>query len=134
MDRPTQQPDAPPPAAAVADAPAAPPERLPDIAYQLYFGQFQQLAVLAVALAGGALLMHQVGLFKGRMWAGIIAAIVFAAAALFAVVGTFELTRGVTEGKDIRKSMKGITIASMFLLGVGTGLVIMGLLRTALAS
>ena len=117
-------------APAKADAAAA-PVRLPDIAYQMYLGQMQQLATLALALAGGALLMHQVGLFRERIWTGIVAAIVFAVAGLLAVIGTFEITKGVTEGKDIRKTMRNLAVGAMFLLGCGTGAIIMGLLRSA---
>src|SRR5688572_10611028 len=97
------------------------PVRLPDIAYQMYLGQMQQLTTLALALAGGALLMHQVGLFRERIWTGIIAAIVFAVAGLLAVIGTLEITKGVTEGKDIRKTMRNLAVGAMFLLGCGTG-------------
>ena len=112
-----------------AAAPAA--HRLPDIAYTLYLGQFQQLSVLAVALGGGALIMHQVGLFA-RPWNGPLGAIFFALSAMIAVVGPLELTDGVVEGKDVRKSMKRYVMASLLFLGMGTGAVVMGLVRTAL--
>lgn len=119
------------PKAAVAAEEAAAPKRLPDIAYTVYIGQFQQISVLAVALAGGALVMHQVGLFA-RPWNGPLGAIFFALAALLAAIAPLELTEGITEGKDVRKSMKRFAMASLLFLGMGTGAVVMGLVRTAL--
>ena len=118
--------------AAVKEETAATPYRLPDIAYTVYIGQFQQISVLAVALAGGALVMHQVGLFA-RPWNGPMGAILFALSALLAAIAPLELTEGITEGKDVRKSMKRFAMASLLFLGMGTGAVIMGLLRKALA-
>jgi len=112
-----------------ADAATRPP--LPEIAYQLYSQQFQQMSLLAIAAAGGALVMLQVGLFKVRPWTPVVAAIILALAALVAVIGSMELTRGITENKDVRKTLKGCTLASFFLLGAGTGALIMGLLRNA---
>ena len=53
-------------AAVTEETAAAAANRLPDIAYAVYIGQFQQIRALAVALAGGALVMHQVGLFAHR--------------------------------------------------------------------
>lgn len=118
--------------AAATEETAAVPKRLPDIAYTVYIGQFQQISVLAVALAGGALVMHQVGLFA-RPWNGPVGAIFFALSALVAAIAPLELTEGITEGKDVRKSMKRFAMASLLFLGMGTGAVIMGLLRTAIA-
>jgi len=120
-------------AAARLPATEAPAARLPDLAYQLYSQQFQQMSLLAVAAAGGALVMVQAGLFKVRPWTPVVAAIILALAALVAVIGSMELTRSVTEGKDVRKTLKGCTLLSFFLLGAGTGALVMGLLRNALA-
>jgi hypothetical protein len=114
------------PAAAAAEKP------LPELAYTLYFGQFQQLSWLAVALAGGVLAMYQVGLFRLRPWNAIVATIIFALAALVAVLGPLELTRGLVEGKDIRRSVKRHVVAILILLGAGTGAALMGLIRTML--
>ena len=118
--------------AAVTEETAATPTRLPDIAYTVYIGQFQQISVLAVALAGGALVMHQVGLFA-RPWSGPLGAIFFAVSALLAAIAPLELTEGITEGKDVRKAMKRFAMASLLFLGMGTGAVIMGLIRKAFA-
>ena len=46
-------------------------------------------------------------------------------------VGYFELIRGVTERKQVRGTLKGMVIFTMFLFGCGTGLVVMGLVRTS---
>ena len=118
--------------AAVTEEAAVTPRRLPDIAYTVYIGQFQQISVLAVALAGGALVMHQVGLFA-RPWNGPLGAIFFAVSALLAALAPLELTEGIPEGKDVRKAMKRFAMASLLFLGMGTGAVIMGLIRKALA-
>ena len=118
--------------AAVAGESAAPvAERLPDMVYQLYLGQFQQLSVLAVALGGGALIMHQVGLFA-RPWNGPLGAIFFAIAAMAAAIGPLDLADGLAEGRDVRKAMKRYVMVSLLFLGMGTGAVVMGLVRTAL--
>ena len=114
-------------------APPAAPHRLPDIAYTIYLGQFQQLSVLAVALAGGALLLHQVGMFT-RPWNGPLGAIFFSISALAAAIGPLELTEGIVGGKDIRKPMRRYVMISLLFLGMGTGAVVMGLIRAALKS
>ena len=116
---------------AATEEAAAVPRKLPDIAYTIYLGQFQQISVLAVALAGGALAMHQVGLFA-RPWNGPLGAILFAVSALLAAIAPLELTEGITEGKDVRRAMKRFAMASLLFLGMGTGAVVMGLIRTAL--
>ena len=43
------------------------------------------------------------------------------------------LAEGITEGKDGRKPMKRFAMASWLFLGMGTGAVVMGLIRKALA-
>jgi len=117
--------------AAVQEETAAVPKPLPDIAYTIYLGQFQQISVLAVALAGGALVMHQVGLFA-RPWNGPLGAIFFAVSALLAAIAPLELTEGITGGKDVRRAMKRFAMASLLFLGLGPGAVVMGLIRKAL--
>ena len=106
-------------------------EPLPELAYHLYSSQFQQIAWLAMAAAGGVLVMLQVGYFKSRPVPAMIATIVFALTALISTIGHFELLRGLTEKKNLRKSLKGMVIFTMFLFGCGTGLVVMGLVRTS---
>lgn len=104
---------------------------LSDMAYHLLNSQFQQLSTLAMASGGGALLMYQLGLFKIRPMVPVFAAVLFALAALIAFMGPVELTRGVVEGKDVSKSYRYYLWGSMFFFGVGTGLLVMGLLRNA---
>jgi hypothetical protein len=116
---------------AVTEETAETSKRLPDIAYTIYLGQFQQISVLAVALAGGALVMHQVGLFN-RPWNGPLGAIFFSVSALLAAIAPLELTEGIVENKDVRKAMKRYAMASLLFLGMGTGAVVMGLIRAAL--
>ena len=52
-----------------------------------------------MALAGGALVMHQVGLFS-RPWNGPLGAVFFGVSALLAAIAPMELTEGITEGKE----------------------------------
>ena len=103
----------------------------PELAYHLYSNQFQQMAWLAMAAAGGVLVMLQVGYFKSRPVPAMIATILFAVTALISTIGHFELIRGVTERKSMRKTLKGLVVFTMFLFGCGTGLVIMRLVRTS---
>ena len=111
----------------------APSGPLPELASQLYSQAFQQISLLAIAAAGGALVMHQAGLFKTRPWTAVIAAVILALAALCAVIGSMELARGATEQRDVRKILRRLQMSSFFLLGAGTGVLIMGLLRNAFA-
>lgn len=115
---------------AATTAPAA-DQPLTELGYHLYSNQFQQIGWLAIAAAGGALVMLQAGVFKIRPWTPVAAAVVLAIAALVAVLGSMELTRGATEGVDVRKSAKRYTMASFFLVGAGTGVLVMGLIRNA---
>lgn len=127
-----------PPAATAVDAKATTPATtttapLPELASQLYSHAFQQISLLAIAAAGGALVMHQAGFFKARPWTAVIAAVILALAALCSVIGSMELARGATEGVDVRKILRRLQRGSFFLLGAGTGVLIMGLLRNAFA-
>ena len=117
-------------AAPAARAAAGP---LAELASQLYSHAFQQISLLAIAAAGGALVMHQAGFFKARPWTAVIAAVILALAALCSVIGSMELARGATEGVDVRKTLRRLQRGSFFLLGAGTGVLIMGLLRNAFA-
>jgi hypothetical protein len=125
-----------------AEAPAQLPARdakaeevsrpLGELASSLYSQAFQQISLLAIAAAGGALVMYQAGVFKVRPWTAIAAAIVLALAALASVIGSIELARGATEERDVRKSLRRIQLGAFFLLGTGTGILIMGIARNAL--
>jgi hypothetical protein len=106
-------------------------EPLPELAYHLYASQFQQLSWLAMAAAGGVLVMLQVGFFKARPVPAILATVIFALSAVVSTLGPLELVRGLTEGKDVRTTVKRFVLAALFLFGAGTGLVIMGLVRSA---
>ena len=53
--------------------------------------------------------------------------------ALLAAIAPLELTDGIVEGKDVRKTMMRFAMASLLFLGMGTGAVIVGLIRKALA-
>ena len=106
---------------------------LGELASQLYSQAFQQISLLAIAAAGGALVMYQAGLFKVRPWTPVIAAVILALAALASVIGSMELARGATEERDVRKTLRRLQLASFFLLGAGTGVLVMGLLRNAFA-
>lgn len=113
--------------------PEAPAGALPELASPLYSHAFQQISLLAIAAAGGALVMQQVGVFKTRPWTGVIAAVILALAALASVMGSMELARGATEGRDVRKSLKILQYSAFFLLGAGTGVLLMGIIRNAFA-
>jgi hypothetical protein len=106
---------------------------LAELASQLYSHAFQQISLLAIAAAGGALVMHQAGFFKTRPWTAVVAAVILALAALCSVIGSMELARGATEGVDVRKILRRLQKGAFFLLGAGTGVLIMGLLRNAFA-
>ena len=127
---PAQQASAPETRAAVT-SPA--PALLAELPSQLHSHAFQQMSLLAIAAAGGALVMFQAGVFKVRPWTAIAAAVILALASLVSVVGSMELARGATEGKDVRTSLKLLQRSAFFLLGAGTGVLIMGLLRNAFA-
>jgi hypothetical protein len=107
------------------------PEPLPELAYHLYASQFQQLSWLAMAAAGGVLVLLQVGFFKARPLAAVLATAIFALCAVVATLGPLELVRGLTEGKDVRTTVKRYVLAALFLFGAGTGLVIVGLVLSA---
>ena len=128
---PAGTPAAMPATATPATATPAADKPLTELAYHLYSNQFQQIGWLAIAAAGGALVMLQAGVFKIRPWTAVLAAVVLAVSAMCAVLGSIELTRGATEDRDVRKNLKRWTTASFFLLGVGTGALVMGLLRNA---
>ena len=128
-DRPAVAPQAPA-KTTTAEAPAAP---LGELASQLYSHAFQQISLLAIAAAGGALVMYQAGIFKVRPWTAVIAAVLLSMAALCAVMGSMELARGASEGRDVRKTLRRLQHSAFFLLGVGTGALVMGLLRNAFA-
>ena len=120
--------------AAGAAAPAVVAEKpLGELASQLYSHAFQQISLLAIAAAGGALVMYQAGIFKVRPWTAVIAAVILALAALCSVIGSMELARGATEQRDVRKALRRLQYSAFFLLGAGTGVLIMGLLRNAFA-
>ena len=118
-------------AATVAPAAREEAEPLSDLAYQMHAQAFQQISLLAMAAAGGALVMFQSGVFKVRPWTAILAAIILAFAALAGVIGSMTLTRGATEGLEIRKQLRIMQMLAFFLLGAGTGVLVMGLLRNA---
>jgi hypothetical protein len=104
---------------------------LPELAYPLYSTQFQQLGWLGMAAAGGVLVMLQVGFFKSGPVPAILATVIFALSTVVATLGPLELLRGLTEGKDVRKTVRRLAIAAVFLFGTGMGLVILGLILSA---
>ena len=114
-----------------AAAPAQAEAPMSDLAYTLYSQAFQQISLLAIAAAGGALVLIQAGLFKVRPWTAVGAAVILALAALVSVMGSMELARGAADGKPIRKSLKVIQVVAFFLVGIGTGMLVMGLIRNA---
>lgn len=115
--------DSTPPVAPVA----APAPRIPDAAFALWFGQFQQLSWLATVSAGGVFALLEANFIHFRFGAGISIG-AFALAALLGVLGPLTLDRGLLEGVDVRRSVRITLMAAVVALGMGMGALMMALL------
>jgi len=120
-------PDADSPSPVTTAAAAVPAPRLPDAAFALWFGQFQQLSWLATVSAGGVFALLQAGFVHFRLGAGISIG-AFALAALLGVLGPLSLDRGLLEGTDVRRTIRLTLMAAVVSLGMGTGALMMALL------
>lgn len=117
----------PDPATTPPAAAHALPTRLPDAAFALWFGKFQQLSGLATVSAGGVFALLEAGFIHFRLGAGISIGS-FALAALLGVLGPLSLDRGLIEGTDVRRGVRITLMAAVTSLGMGAGALMMGLL------
>jgi hypothetical protein len=114
----------------IAESPPSDPEtphRLPDAAFALWFGQFQQVSWLSTVAAGGVLALLESKFIQFPLGAAISIGS-FALGALLGVMGPMGLDRGLLEGHDVRKGVRLTLMAAIVCIGMGTGALMMALL------
>ena len=93
------------------------------LTYQLRFEQFKQIATLAVAAAGGVLILLQAGYVESTFKSGAVVA-AFALSASLALFGQDKLVEGLEAGKGRTQTARLLLFVSFALLGAGIGVVI----------
>ena len=93
------------------------------LTYQLRFEQFKQIATLAVAAAGGVLILLQAGYVESTFKSGAVVA-AFALSASLALFGQDKLVEGLEAGKGRTQTARLLLFVSFALLGAGIGVLI----------
>ena len=99
------------------------PDVPPGLTYQLRFEQFKQIATLAVAAAGGVLILLQAGYVESTFESGTVVA-AFALSAALALFGQDKLVEGLEASKGRTPAARILLLLSFALLGAGIGLLI----------
>jgi lysylphosphatidylglycerol synthetase-like protein (DUF2156 family) len=92
----------------------------PIAAAQLWADQFQHLATLGVAGAGGVLVLLQAQLLatEGRWWFTLV---LFAATAVFSMYGQIAVVDEATAGRAPEKKPRGLRMVALMCLGGAGG-------------